>query len=613
MSERVPPDPAAGAEGAPRPSPDAQPAGAGASAAVEGARMAVEGARVAVEGARAAVDSAKLAIEAARSSAEEAESAAGPGDAAGGENGTGAADGTSEADPQSAPAAATDAPSGEELREAAAHGVRWSLISRPAVELIQLGSIVVLTRLIAPAEFGRFAIAVIAQEVAYGTIAGGLSNALVQRRAANREHLQTGLALALMIGVAMTLLTLLLATVVAVPVFGEQTAHLVRLMAPLCLIAGFTAVPMATLRRRMQFRRVSEMELAGTVGRVTVCIALALAGLGGEALVLGVLAGAVLTAGIAWASAPPPAPRLHRRAARELIDYGLPVSLSAIGWLGLRNVDYAIVGARLGPEATGLYYRAYTVAVEYENKISVVMSQVGFPVLARTRDHDELTRLHRQMVRTLTIVVFPLLVLLAIGAPVLIPFLFGSRWGGAVTPVQILTVGGAATLVIDAAGTVLMSKGRTRALLGYGTGQFIVYGLAVLAVVHWGIVAVAIAAAAVHTAFLFVAYGLILHGTPERPLRRLWEDLSPALVSCAGMAAVTLPLSIAMTALGIRPLLWLSLLGLAGACGYAATLRIFFLTTWRSQLAVVRRILPLERRLGSFGRRAAALAARSSA
>ncbi len=512
-----------------------------------------------------------------------------------------------------APTTNPDTPSSEELRDAAAHGVRWSLISRPAVELIQLGSIVVLARLIAPAEFGRFAIAVIAQEIAYGTIAAGLSNALVQRRAADREHLQTGLALALMIGFTMTLLTLLLAGVVVVPVFGEQTAHLVRMMAPLCLIAGFTAVPMATLRRRMAFRRVSEMEIVGTVARVVVCIALALAGLGGEALVLGVLVGAALTAGIAWASAPPPAPRLHRRAARDLINYGLPVSLSAIGWLGLRNVDYAIVGARLGPTATGLYYRAYTVAVEYENKISVVMMQVGFPVLARTRDHAELTRLHRQMVRTLTIVVFPLLVLLAIGAPVAIPFLFGSRWSDAVTPVQILTIGGAATLLIDAAGTVLMSKGRTRALLGYGTGQFIVYGLAVLAVVHMGIVAVAIAAASVHTVFMFVAYALILRGTPERPLRRLWEDLSPALVSCAGLAAVALPLSIGMTELGLRPLLWLTLLGVAGACAYAATLRICFLTTWRAQVAILRRVVPLERRLGIFGRRAAALAARSSA
>ncbi len=51
----------------------------------------------------------------------------------------------------------------EELREAAAHGDAGRR-SRPTIEIIQLGSIVILARLIAPEEFGRYAIALIAQE-----------------------------------------------------------------------------------------------------------------------------------------------------------------------------------------------------------------------------------------------------------------------------------------------------------------------------------------------------------------------------------------------------------------------------------------------------------------
>ena len=61
---------------------------------------------------------------------------------------------------------AEELPSEEELRSAAAHGVRWSAIARPAIEVIQLVSMVILARLIVPAEFGRYAMAAIAQEVA---------------------------------------------------------------------------------------------------------------------------------------------------------------------------------------------------------------------------------------------------------------------------------------------------------------------------------------------------------------------------------------------------------------------------------------------------------------
>jgi O-antigen/teichoic acid export membrane protein len=491
-----------------------------------------------------------------------------------------------------APVSVEEQVEADELREAAAHGIRWSAIARPTVEVLQLGSIVILARLIVPAEFGRYAIALIAQEVAYLMVAGGLSSALVQRKTVDREHLQTGMALGVLAGFALAALTLIAATVIVGPVFGERTAFFVRLMAPLCLVSALSTVPTATLRRRMAFRRLSEIEVLSTVARVVVCISLALAGLSGEALVLGVLAGSLVSGVIAWVSAPPPAPRLHRGAARELLGYGLPVSLASVSWIGFSNVDYAIIGARLGALQTGFYFRAYTLAVEYQSKISVVMSQVGFPVLARTRGAAELSQLYRQMVRTLTILLFPLLVLLTITAPVLVPFLFGPHWAPAVVPVQILALGGASTLVVDAVGTVFMATGRARALLGYGTAHFIVYGLTVLVVVRFGIIAVAIDAAVVHTLFLVVAYYMMLHGSGENPLLRLLRDMAPATISCVGLAAVAVPASLALTAAGMPAILWLIAVGLIAIPPYLLTLRFCFPASWQAQRSILRRIVP---------------------
>jgi lipopolysaccharide exporter len=501
---------------------------------------------------------------------------------------------THEPTPVKEPDPAPDEPAADahDLREAAAHGIRWASIARPTIEVLQLGSIVVLARLVGPADFGHFAVAAIAQEVAYLIVAGGLSSALVQRKSIGREHLESGMALGLCLGLALAVLTLAAASWVVDPVFGSRTASFVRLMSPLCLVSALNTVPLATLRRRLALRRLAEIEMLSTLTRVAVAIGLAVAGLNGEALVLGVVAGCAVTLLITWVSAPPPAPRLHRRASRELLGYGLPASLAAFSWVGFSNVDYALIGARLGALQTGFYFRAYTLAVEYQNKVSIVMGQVGFPVLSRTDSAAELTRLHRQMVRLLTLVVFPLLVLLAIGAPVLVPFLFGDRWDPAVVPVQILALGGASTLVIDAAGTVLMAKGRARALLGYGVAHFSAYGLAVYLLVPFGIVAVAIGAAVVHTLFLFVAYALILNDSPERPLRRLWEDVAPSTVSCIGLTAAALPASYALTAAGLSQPVWLALLGAVGIPAYLATLRVCFPDVWRTQAAVVRRVLP---------------------
>lgn len=507
------------------------------------------------------------------------------------------------------PAGAGEDPSGEELRKAAVHGLRWSAISRPTIEVVQLVSIVVLARLIIPAEFGRFAVAAITYEVANLLVAGGLSVALVQRRALDRLHLQTGLSLALLGGFAVSALMVGAAILIVDPIFGSRTALFMALLAPLCLVEALTAVPVANLRRRMDFRRLSEIEILSNVLRVLVSVGLALAGLEGEALVLGIIAGSLAGLLLAWVSAPPPLPRFDRAVARDILNDAVPVSLATISMVGFGNVDYVIIGARLGARPTGFYYRAYTVAVEYQNKVATVMGQVGFPVLARSNDAADQRQLYRQMVHLLTIVLFPLLVLVAITAPVFVPFLFGARWDPAIVPMQILAIGGASTILFTAVGTVFMATSRNHALLGFGWVQFIVYGLTVWLVAPLGIVAVAINAAIVHALFAVFAYVLMLHGSDERPLQRLWSDIAPATVSCVGLVAIALPVSLMLTALHLPPVLWLAGVGLVAIPPYLLTLRTCYPAVWRSECTALERILPGHRRLNGLKRRLAAAAA----
>src|SRR5262249_53276735 len=156
--------------------------------------------------------------------------------------------------------------------------------------------------------------------------------------------------------------------------------------------------------------------------------------------------------------------------------------------------------------------RAYQLAVEYQSKIAAVMTQIAFPVLARTEGGDELLALRQRMVQLLTVAVFPILATLLLVAPVAIPWLFGPDWAPTVVPTQILVLGGAATMTINACGSALMAQGRARTLLGYGIGHFVAYVGAVLIVAKSGIVAVAIAGSVVHTIFLGVAYVVMLRG-----------------------------------------------------------------------------------------------------
>jgi len=485
-----------------------------------------------------------------------------------------------------------------ELRTATLGGLRWAVVSRPLVELLGMASMVVLARLVAPAYFGRFAIALIVLDL--GSVTGqGVCVALVQRRSVTREHLQAGLALAILSGLGLAALTVVAARLVVQPIYGGRTADLVVLIAPLSFIGAASNVPQAILQRRLEFRRLSALSVLTSAVTAGTSVPLAFAGLNGAALVLGLLAGASVQLVALWLLACPPPPRLRRAAVRDLLGYGGPASVAAVAWVGFRNCDYAIIGARLGPLQAGLYYRAYALAVEYQKKVSRLMDVVGFPLLSRAGTREDQRTLRGRMVRLETLVLFPALTLLAIVAPVLIPWVFGARWESAVLPTQILSVGGAATLVIDAVGAGLMATGRARALLGFGWGHFVAYASAVLLATRFGIAGVAVAAAVVHGAFVFVAYVLLLQDGRDRRLglllragRELWDDVQPATICCAVAAAVAIPLALGLSRAGIPPLAFLVLVTAANALAYLITMRILFPASLRSLGRLLAHLLP---------------------
>jgi lipopolysaccharide exporter len=488
-----------------------------------------------------------------------------------------------------------------DLKVATVRGLRWAVVSRPIVELLGLASMVVLARLLSPADFGRYAVALIVLDL--GSVTGqGVGVALVQREAVAREHWQAGLSLAILSGLVLVGAIVIAARLVVEPIYGSSTADLVLLIAPAALLSAAAQVPLAILQRRLDFRRLSALTVIMPVVTAVTSVTLAVAGMNGTALVLGAVAGWVAGTAVLWAWACPPPPRLRRAAARELLSYGGPASLAAVAWVGFRNCDYAIIGARLGPLQAGFYYRAYTVAVEYPKKVSKLMDMLGFPLLSRARTFDEQRILRGRMVRMETLVLLPALTLLAIVAPVLIPWLFGDQWTPATVPTQILAIGGAATLVIDAVGACLMATGRARPLLGYGWGHFVAYATAVCIAASFGIVAVAVAAATVHSAFVLVAYLLLLRddgvrtpGALVRALKELWGDIQAATVSCAAVAAVAVPLALGLSSAHFPPLAFMAIVTAASAATYLMALRLIFPSSLRSLGDLVGHLLP-ERR-----------------
>jgi O-antigen/teichoic acid export membrane protein len=479
----------------------------------------------------------------------------------------------------------------DEPRAAVNSGLRWTMMRTILVEGVNLLGVVVLARLVDPAEFGRYAIALIVLLLA--TVpTWAVQYTIVQRDQIDRDHLKTGQTLSIVMGLAVCAFCLAASYTLVPALFGERTAVLVRLMIPACLINSVNTVQCAIVARRLEFRRSSLIDMTTSLVGAIVAIPLAVIGLNGAAIVLGVDAGSLAGFILICFWVRPPIPNYRGRAARDFARSGIPAASNAASLVCFENCDYVIVGARVGALQAGYYFRAYALGVVYQTKVSQVLTTVGIPVLSRVQSEDEVHRLRRRMIQTITMILFPLLTALAIVAPKFVTWLYGPAWQTSVVPVQILTIGGAAMLVAQAVTVAMLSSGRARAVMLWGWGHFFAYAAAVFAVAHLGLPAVALAAVTVHTTFLLIIYLQLHHGSVRQASKAIAKDLLPAAASSVCLAALALPVSMLASTLGIPILPYLLLIALAGGTGYFLSLRLWFPTELRDLGLFVGRLLP---------------------
>jgi len=482
--------------------------------------------------------------------------------------------------------------SSEELKEAAVAGVRWTTAARVGIEAITLGSAVVLARLIAPSGFGEAVVPLIFVPLAVILTFEGFGSALVQRKTIERPHVEAAMLASLLTGVTLTILTLTLAEPVGGPLFGDGTAGLLMLISPVFLLAGLAAVPRSLLWRRLDFRRVSLIEMVALALAAIAAVGLALAGLDAEAIVLGALFGSLVTTVLLLLAAPPPLPHWHRRSLAEIMGFGLPASAAGLTSVAITNATLAVAAVRLSASQVGLFWRAFQLGVIYQEKISGIMIRLAFPVYSRTSDLHELRRFHERATRIHAAVLLPLLSLLIVTAPDLVPWLFGERWAPAVEPVQILCVAGMIAAILTGYPQIMLAAGKPRVLLAFNTCLLALYAIASWIAAPYGITALAYAVVGVHVTLLISVYAILFRGVLGIPVRRMVTDLFPAVASSALMLAVANPVAELLRNAGAPIFVLLATIGLAGAWAYLAALYSLFPAVWSDVAQLTQRVLP---------------------
>lgn len=481
----------------------------------------------------------------------------------------------------------------DELKRATVSGVRWTTAGRIGIEAMTFVSAIALARLIPPSGFGEAVVPLILVPLAVIFTFEGFGSALVQRKTIERAHEESAMLAGLLTGAILTSLVVVLARPVGEPLFGQGAAQLLVMISPVFLLAGIGAVSRSLLWRRLDFRRISLIEMLSLGIGAAAAVGLAAgSGLDAPAIILGALGGSLVTTVLLLFAAPPPAPIWHRGALREVMAFGLPASGAGLTYVAITNATLAVAAVRLTAAQVGIFWRAFQLGVIYQEKISGIMIRLAFPVYSRTSDLGQLRRFHERATRIHAAVLLPLLALLIVTAPEIVPWLFGERWAPAVEPVQILCVAGMIAAILTGYPQILLAAGRPRALLVFNV---ILLGLYVL--VSWiaaphGITALALGVVGVHLFLLVAVYGVLFRRVLEIPIRRLVTDLLPAVACSLLLLGVAFPAAELMRSAEAPVPVFALAVGAVGAAVYLAALRSLFPVVWNDVAQLTRRVLP---------------------
>lgn len=311
--------------------------------------------------------------------------------------------------------------------------------------LIGFIGIMLIARLLTPAEIGIYAVASAVTGIAQMMRDFGVGNYLIQERELTRERIQTALTVAIITSWAAGGLLYLFSSLAADFYNEPGLADLVKIQCINFLIIPFTAPVLALLRRDMQFAALYRISVVCSIVQTIVSVSLAALGYGYLSLAWASVANVVCLMLLANAIRPQEAwimPGLKEW--RRIASFGAQTSVAAIVTEIAMNMNDLILGRFLGFQAVALYSRAQGLIYLFHRDMMNAVRKVAFPAFAQAvRENKDLLKAYLLSVNYITVFAWPFYAFLGLYAAPIVRLMFGDQWDASIPLVRILVFAGA--------------------------------------------------------------------------------------------------------------------------------------------------------------------------
>jgi O-antigen/teichoic acid export membrane protein len=379
------------------------------------------------------------------------------------------------------------------LGRRAGRGAKVTLLGQVARILVQFGSVVVMSRLLDPADFGLLAMVVAVVGIGEVFRDFGLTQAAIQARTLSNAQQSNLFWINSLIGLALAIIMSGLAWPIAA-IYGEpRLVLLTQVIASTFIFNGLSTQYRASLTRDLKFLHLSMVELGGQVGGFALGATMAAAGIGYWSLAGQQIATAGLTL-VALIVITRWIPGRFSRAigTRQFLRFGGFLTGGQLITYASRNVDSLIIGSQFGATALGVYNRAFQLLVVPLSQINAPSTRVALPILSKLQDQE--ARYTKFILTGQTLLIHPVFMLFTFAiaaAPQVIRIVLGDQWDDVVPLFQVLALAGMFQTASQATFWVFLSRGRMKSQLYWALCSRPLIISAVVLGAQWGPIGVA--------------------------------------------------------------------------------------------------------------------------
>ena len=393
------------------------------------------------------------------------------------------------------------------ITEKAKSGLIWSTVERFSSLAIQFLISIVLARLIGPRAYGVMGMIAVFIVLAQTLVDSGLGASLIQNNNPSKEDYKTVFTVNLILSLLIYFILFSLAPLISDFYNQPILINIIRVFSITVVINSLSIVPRSSLLINLNFKKLTVINLVSAVLSGSIAIFYALQGLGVWALVLLLGLKSLFTSILLLTTS-----GVHLELGinipsfKKLYKFGYKMLFSSLLNVIVGNISEILIGKNYKTVQLGYYSKAKELSLFSSGIISSIIDQVTFPIFSNLRKNGSDEKLYySKIIKLVSFISFPSIVLLAILARPIIIILYGDEWVDMSILLSLMAISRILIPIKSLNMNYIKSIGRADLFLKMEMLQAPFYILAIFASISFGLKSLVISFILVEYVFFFVS------------------------------------------------------------------------------------------------------------